>query len=74
MIATHNIKVNGRWVHAGEEYTVEKPVPQKAAEEPKKEVKPEQPAVEVEKKAEPAVESKPKAATSTRRKSTSTSK
>lgn len=25
MIATHNIKVNGRWYHAGEEYTVSEP-------------------------------------------------
>ena len=44
MIASHNIKVNGRWVKAGEEYQpeekAEKPV--KKAAEPKPEKKPEE--------------------------------
>ena len=34
MIATHNIKVNGRWVAAGEEYE-EKPEVNPVEEEPK---------------------------------------
>ena len=32
MIATHNIKVNGRWVAAGEEYEPEIPVNEEPAE------------------------------------------
>lgn len=43
MKATHNIKVNGRWIHAGEEYEVkEKAVKAesvKAPEEPEEESK-----------------------------------
>ena len=65
MIATHNIKVNGRWILAGEEYEPETVVTEKPAEkaERKPEVKePEFPVV-VE---EPKQAEKPK--TSTRRK------
>ena len=55
MIATHHIKVNGRWIHPGEEYGE----PKKAEAEPKPEVK-------AEEKAEPvAAETKPR---TTRRK------
>ena len=67
MIATHNIKVNGRWYRAGEE------VPEQA-ETSKKEEKPvektEAPKAEKPaEKEEPKVESKPRSAsTSTRRK------
>ena len=32
MIATHNIKVNGRWYHAGEEYAVSEPDVAEASE------------------------------------------
>ena len=63
MIATHNIKVDGRWVHAGEEYEREEAkaeAPVKKVEEP--ESKPEE---------KPAKE-EPKAKTApTRRKKTS---
>ena len=68
MIATHNIKVNGTWYKAGEEYEVEQPL---AVEEPVKEetvAEPEEPV------AAPAAEepkASPKArAASTRRKGT----
>ena len=47
MIATHNIKVNGRWIRAGEFY--DEP---KKAKEPEKEV----PATEKPKEEKPAVE------------------
>ena len=66
MIATHNIKVNGRWVRAGESYEAEKP--EKKAEKPVKEPEKkldEKPVEEVP-KAEPVKEEKPK--TTTRRK------
>ena len=59
MIATHNVKVNGRWVHAGEEYG-EKEAPRTKAED----VKAEEPEKAEAKKAE----TKPK--TVTRRKGT----
>ena len=39
MIATHNIKVNGRWIRAGEEYGEKKPQPVKPAEPEKKDTK-----------------------------------
>ena len=53
MIATHNIKVNGRWVKAGEEYTLAEKA--KAAEKPerKEEKKPEE-APKAEAPAKPA--------------------
>ena len=63
MIATHNIKVNGRWVAAGEEYKEE--AEKKPARKPA-EPKAEKPAEE-EKAAEPVQEEKPKN-TSRRRK------
>ena len=60
MIATHNIKVNGRWIKPGEEYGVEKKAaPKKVAEtvnEPE------------EKKAEVPVKEEPKPKPVTRRK------
>lgn len=60
MIATHNIKVNGRWYHAGEEYEPEAVVtPEKADEavQPEEQAQ-EAPVEEAEKKAE----EKPKSA------------
>lgn len=60
MIATHNIKVNGRWYHAGEELPGEETAPKKA--EKPAEVK-EIPAAE-----EPAKEEPKARATGTRRK------
>ena len=64
MIATHNIKVNGRWVRAGEEYQVEQPVTPKKAETPKVEKaveEPQTPEVKTpEVKAEQKTESKAK--------------
>ena len=39
MIATHNIKVNGRWVAAGEEYEPDVVPEEKPAEEKPAEVK-----------------------------------
>ena len=45
MIATHNIKVNGRWIHAGEEYEAE----------PVKETKPAEKAERKPEKKEPEV-------------------
>ena len=65
MIATHNIKVNGRWIQAGEEYEPETVVTPEQTEEAKpvpEKKKQAEPVEEVEKKAE----EKPK--TSTRRK------
>lgn len=58
MIATHNIKVNGRWIHAGEEYEAEE---RKTPKKEKAEDKPAAPAVE-EKQEEKPVENKPKTA------------
>ena len=52
MIATHNIKVNGRWIHAGEEYEPEAVVTTEHAEEPAKPEVQAEPAEEAEKKAE----------------------
>ena len=70
MIATHNIKVNGRWYHAGEEYELEEvktpevaevleeiPIPPVAQEEPAKQEEPKE---------------EPKLKTPTRRKKVST--
>ena len=62
MIATHNIKVNGRWIQAGEEYNAEPVKETKPAEEAERkpeEKEPEVPAA-VE---EPKQEAKPKSAT-----------
>ena len=53
MIATHNIKVNGRWILAGEEYEPEAVVtPEKAEEAERKPEKQEAPVETTEKKAE----------------------
>ena len=57
MIATHHIKVNGKWINPGEAYGEQK----KVKEEPK-------PAVQEEKKAEPVATETKKPRTSTRRK------
>ena len=65
MIATHNIKVNGRWYHAGEELPGEETAPKKA-EEPA-EVK-ETPAAEESAKEEPVKEEPKARTTGTRRK------
>ena len=63
MIATHNIKVNGRWIRAGEEYgEVKEPKEIKKSVEQTSE--PDIPAPEVQKE-EPKAETKPK---TTRRK------
>ena len=67
MIATHNIKVNGRWVVAGEEYTPEEPVKQEEQVE-----KSEEPVKQETIQEEIPVKEEPKAkTTSTRRKKTS---
>ena len=58
MIAKHNIKVNGRWYHAGEEL----PGEPKKAEQPKtvaQEV-PETPALAPQEPEEPKTEAKPR--------------
>ena len=34
MIATHNVKVNGRWFAAGEEYNVKSPAKPESKKEP----------------------------------------
>ena len=67
MIATHNIKVNGKWIHAGEEYTLEEAEAPAVAEEPVEQDIPELAPVEEaeEPKSEPKAETKPR---STRRK------
>ena len=60
MIATHNIKVNGRWIHAGEEYEAEEQkTPRKNAKAEEKQAAPD---VKEERKEQPA-EDKPKTAT-----------
>lgn len=65
MIATHNIKVNGKWIRPGEEYGNEVPSPRKKAEtvaEQKPVAETAAPeAKEPARKAEPKQESKPKA-------------
>jgi len=59
MIATHNIKVNGRWIHAGEEYEAEEQkTPKKNV---KAEDKPDAPTVAEAREEQPA-ETKPKTA------------
>ena len=74
MIATHNIKVNGRWVKAGEEYELEvlakeKPVEAEPAEEkPAEEPVEETPVAEEPEQEKTAEEEKPAPKTSTRRK------
>ena len=67
MIATHNIKVNGRWVMAGEEYEPEKPVKKAEKAEKKPEVKAEAEPVKEEPKPE-AVQEEPKPKASRRKK------
>lgn len=71
MIATCNIKVNGRWIRAGESY--ELPEEKTARKKPVKE-EPEIPAEEKKAEEKPAAEEKPKAEpkprTTTRRKTT----
>lgn len=66
MIATHNIKVNGRWIHAGEEYEPAKEVTPKKAEKTEQTpvVQEEVPVEKAEKKAE----EKPKTSASRRKK------
>lgn len=62
MIASHNIKVNGRWVKAGEEYQPEEKAenPVKKAVEPKPEKKPEAETPKAEpEKAEPKAKTSP---------------
>lgn len=63
MIATHNIKVNGRWVLAGQEYEAEEQKAPKKAEKPVEEVKEPEAAPEVK-----AEEAQPKKAPSRRKK------
>lgn len=60
MIATHNIKVNGRWIRAGEEYGEKKPQPVKSAEPEKKEQPVAEPEVPVVNEPETPVEETPK--------------
>ena len=64
MIATHNIKVNGRWYHAGEELPEAKAEP-KNAEKPVEVLEVSEPETPV--KEEPKTETKARAS-STRRK------
>lgn len=68
MIATHNIKVNGRWIHAGEEYEPETVVTEMPAEKPAEESVVQEAEIPVEKE-EPKTEAKPK--TPSRRKAVS---
>ena len=68
MIATHNIKVNGRWIHAGEEYEPEMVVTETPAEKPAEESVVQEAEVHAEKE-EPKPEAKPK--TPSRRKAVS---
>ena len=63
MIATHNIKVNGRWIRAGEEYGEKKPQPVKPAEPEKKEQPVAEPEVPVANEPETPVEETPKTET-----------
>ena len=67
MIATHNIKVNGVWVQAGEKYDPEKRKPEELPEEEpvKEEPKVEEPEAEAEPEKE---EPKPKRTTTRRKK------
>lgn len=61
MIATHNIKVNGRWIRAGEEYEPEQVVTPKKVEEAER--KPEEQVQEAPVEvAEKKAEEKPKTA------------
>ena len=68
MIATHNIKVNGRWIHAGEKYEPETIVTEKPVEESAEEPIEQEADVPAEKEA-PKPEAKPK--TPSRRKTVS---
>ena len=78
MIATHNVKVNGKWYHAGDEYTLEDaaaPVAEESvtlvAEEPvEQDIPAPEPVIEAEVKEEPKSEPKaePKPRSTTRRK------
>lgn len=66
MIATHNIKVNGRWIHTGEEYG--EPVEQTEMELTPVEAVTEEPEAKQEEPQEEPVQEAPK--TRSRRKST----
>lgn len=70
MIATHNVKVNGKWYHAGEEYTLEDAVAPVAEEPVEQDIPAPEPIVEAEVKEEPKSEPKtePKPRSTTRRK------
>ena len=70
MIATHNIKVNGKWIHAGEEYTLEEAVAPVAEEPVEQDIPAPEPVIEAEVKEEQKSEQKaePKSRASTRRK------
>lgn len=68
MIATHNIKVNGRWIMAGQEYEPETVVTEKTAVKPAEEPVVQEAEVPAEKE-EPKAETKPK--TPSRRKAAS---
>ena len=60
MIATHNIKVNGRWIRAGEEYGEKKPQPVKPVEPEKKEQPVTEPETPVDNEPETPVAEEPK--------------
>ena len=62
MIATHNIKVNGRWIHAGEEYEAEPVKETKPAEKAEHKPEKKEPEIPVAEE-EPKQEEKPKSAT-----------
>ena len=66
MIADHNIKVNGRWIMAGEEYEAEVPVKKVEKAEKKPEAKAEEKPVKAEPKAE-SVNEEPKPNTAANR-------
>ena len=64
MIATHNIKVNGKWIHAGEEYAEEAETPVVAEEPVEQDIPEPAPAEEAEEpKSEPKAEAKPRSTT-----------
>lgn len=63
MIADCNIKVNGRWIRAGEEYTLEEAAPVKEEATVEQDIP--EPVAEVaeEPKSEPKAEAKPRSTT-----------
>ena len=63
MIATHNIKVNGRWIHAGEEYGEKAPKAPKQAIEPVAEPDIPVPEEKVPEEKEQKTETKPRSTT-----------